>query len=330
VELIMVQSKEYPDLQWIPPRSWTEGRAGKGVSFIVIHYTAGSERATSAEDGARYNQTRDDGTSAHYFVDSNSVVQGVLTKHQAHCARRHGNVVGIQYELCGTAQTRAQWLDAASKATLENAARQCARDAKRYDIPVRRLSVAQTRAAYFDYPDGPKGFVGHVDCTEAFPEDRGDHTDPGKEFPWDIFLPMVQAELDGDEDMGTPVENAQTLLRTDLGEQGGGDTVAVALQEGLRNGIKAVKGIAALQAASTADAARDAQVAAILAGMQTALSSLAAASGALTPEQVARLTEQVEGVARAAGAEAVSALTAAVAAQAAKVDSLREHLGDDA
>jgi N-acetyl-anhydromuramyl-L-alanine amidase AmpD len=315
----MAKSKEYPDLQWIPPRSFTRGRAGFAVRFIVIHYTAGSERATSAEDGARYNQTRNDGTSAHYFADQNSVVQGVETEDQAHCARRRGNRLGIQYELCGTAQTREQWLDAASKATLENAARQAARDCKKYGIPVRRLSVAQTREAYTRFPNGPKGFVGHVDCTYAFPEDSGDHTDPGKEFPWDVFLRMVQAELDGD-DMPDVSEIVDGLLNESLGRTG--PTVAVSLQDGYNNGVAALKELAALRTAATADAARDAQAAAILAGMQTALSALASAGGTLTPDQVAALTEQVREAARAAGADAVDALTD-------KLESLRQHLGDD-
>jgi hypothetical protein len=119
----------------------------------------------------------------------------VLTKDRANAARHKGNRLGIQYELCGTVQTRAQWLDAASLPTLKNAARQVARDCKKYGIPVRRLSVAETRKAWTGYPNGPKGIVGHVDCTNAYPEDGGDHQDPGAQFPWDVFLGFVQAEM---------------------------------------------------------------------------------------------------------------------------------------
>lgn len=194
----MSPSKEYPDLRFMPPAAYGTGRDGKAVRYIVIHYTAGAERNTSAEDGAVYDQNRTDGTSTHYFVDSNSIVQCVLTSNRANAARAKGNRLGIQYELCGTVQTRAQWLDAASLPTLQNAAKQVARDCKKYDIPVRRLSVAETRAAWDKFPNGPKGIVGHVDCTNAYPEDGGDHTDPGPQFPWDVFLDMVRAEMEDD------------------------------------------------------------------------------------------------------------------------------------
>jgi N-acetyl-anhydromuramyl-L-alanine amidase AmpD len=191
----MAKSTEYPDLTFVEPNAYGRGRDGKDVRYIVIHYTAGAERNTSAEDGAAYDRRRTDGTSTHYFVDSNSVVQCVLTRNRANAARHKGNRLGIQYELCGTVQTRTQWLDAASMATLKNAARQVARDCRKYGIPARRLSVAETRRAWTQFPSGPKGIVGHVDCTNAYPEDGGDHTDPGSAFPWDIFISMVRAEL---------------------------------------------------------------------------------------------------------------------------------------
>lgn len=201
----MAQSPEYPDLKWVPPKAYGRGRDGKAVRYIVIHYTAGSERATSAEDGAAYDARRTDGTSTHYFVDQTGVVQCVRTTDRANTARSKGNRLGIQYELCGTVQTRAQWLDAASLPTLRNAAKQAARDCKRYGIPVKRLSVTQAREAWTKFPDGPRGFVGHVDCTYAYPEDGGDHTDPGKDFPWDTFLDMVREEMQEDDEM-TPAQ----------------------------------------------------------------------------------------------------------------------------
>lgn len=193
--MVMVQSPEYPDLQFVKPRAYGTGRRGWNnvPRVIVVHYTAGAERSTSAEDGAAYDARRTDGTSTHYFVDSNSVVQCVLTKDRANAAFYNGNTIGIQYELCGTVQTREQWLDAASRPTLKNAAKQILRDCTKYNIPIRKLSPSEVAA-------GKSGICGHVDITHAFPKDGGTHTDPGPHFPWDVLLADINALKNGDDD----------------------------------------------------------------------------------------------------------------------------------
>lgn len=210
----MTQSPEYPDLRWMPPKSWTDANR-TSVQLIVIHTTEGSEGPTSAEDGAAYDQRRADGTSTHFFHDGDSTVQCVRTADQAHAARTQGNKRGIQHELCGRAgQGDAGWADAVSQGTLRQAARQCARDAKRWGIPVRHLTVAQVA-------NGDKGFCGHVDITRAFPQDSGTHTDPGPDFPWSQFLDLVRAEM---EDDMTPDEML-ALLRSDDGKRAIGQAV---------------------------------------------------------------------------------------------------------
>ena len=184
----MARSPEYPDLAWVPPKSWTNANR-TSVQVVVIHTTEGSEHGQSAEDGAAYDARRTDGTSTHYFHDSNSTVQSVRTEDKAHTARANGNRIGIHHELCGDAgDSAAEWADGYHSAMLEQAARQVARDCKKWDIPVRRLSPAQVR-------NGVKGICGHVDITEAFPADRGTHTDPGRNFPWALFLAKVDAYL---------------------------------------------------------------------------------------------------------------------------------------
>lgn len=195
----MAQSPEYPDLAFVQPRAYGIGRDGRSVQYVVIHYTAGSERATSAEDGAAYDQKRQDGTSCHYFHDQNSTVQCVLTPNRANSALAKGNRLGIQHELCGTVQTREQWLDPASDGTLWRAARQVARDCRKYGIPARRLSVAEVRAAWYGTAK-PKGICGHADVTLAYPEDGGDHMDPGAAFPWDVLLERVTGYLEYGDD----------------------------------------------------------------------------------------------------------------------------------
>src|SRR5687767_28984 len=117
------KNPEYSDLPFAIPRAYGKGRSGRGWNpplprLIVVHYTAGSETLMSAEGGAGYDQTRTDGTSAHYYVDGNSIVQCVATWDRANTAMRNGNTLGIHYELCGTIQTRAQWLDTNSRSTI--------------------------------------------------------------------------------------------------------------------------------------------------------------------------------------------------------------------
>lgn len=198
---------EIPGATWLGPARWySTGRDGKAPRFIVIHYTAGAEGRTAAEDGAAYDKRRPDQVSTHFFVDADSIVQEVLIKDRAYAAFTKANRLGIQIEICGTLQTRAQWLDPVSDATLTNTARLCAELCKRYGFEVRRLSLAEMRDTWNNFPNGPRGLVGHVDCTNAYGE--GDHTDPGPQFPWDILLERTRQFMNpsGDDDM-TPEQD---------------------------------------------------------------------------------------------------------------------------
>jgi N-acetyl-anhydromuramyl-L-alanine amidase AmpD len=198
----MARSTEYPDLPWVEPRSWTNANR-TAVQLVVIHTTEGSARDQAAEDGAAYDVRRTDGTSTHYFHDSTSTVQCVRTEDQAHTARAQGNRRGVHHELCTRAGS-ANWADAYHQAMLARVAKQAARDARKWGIPVRHLTVEQVAA-------GVKGFCGHWDITRAFPQDGGTHTDPGPNFPWSQFLDMVRAELNGD-DMAT----GEDVWKTDI------------------------------------------------------------------------------------------------------------------
>jgi hypothetical protein len=187
---------EVPFASWAGPARWySTGRDGKAPRFIVIHYTAGAEGRDAAENGAAYDRRRSEQVSTHFFVDSNSIVQEVLIKDRAYAAYSKGNRLGIQIEICGTVQTRAQWLDSVSDATLTNTARLCAELCKRYGFEPRRLSHAEMRDTWNRFPNGPRGIVGHVDCTVAYGE--GDHTDPGPQFPWDVLLTRTREFLGG-------------------------------------------------------------------------------------------------------------------------------------
>jgi N-acetyl-anhydromuramyl-L-alanine amidase AmpD len=197
---------------WVgSPNSYTAGR-NRSIQYVVIHSTEGSEGPTSAEAGAAYDKRRTDGTSTHLFTDSDTAIREVLDSDRAHHARFHGNEIGIGVEICGLAgQSDAQWHDAVSAATLRITAREVAALCKAHNIPVRRLSVAEVRAAYYaTAAQRPKGICGHIDVTNAYPEDNGSHTDPGPHFPWAEFLLMVNQELGGGD---VPVKDLQEMLK---------------------------------------------------------------------------------------------------------------------
>lgn len=198
-----------------PPHSLTKGRLAGQPTVVFIHTTEGSERRTSAEDGAAYDARRTDGTSTHFFVDQDSVVQCVLTTDEAHAARAHGNDVGIQIEVCGKAgQSAAQWADAASAATIEQLAHLCVKLRAKYPgrFPLVNLTPAQLRA-------GNHGFAEHLDATKAWPEDGGTHTDPGPAFPWAALfarvknLELVDLEPKGWLAMLTDAQQTQLFTR---------------------------------------------------------------------------------------------------------------------
>lgn len=189
-----------PDIKsakWLgPPRSWTDGRKTGQPSVIIIHTTEGSEGRSSAENGAAYDKSRTDGTSTHLFVDQDSIVQEVEFQDEAHAARSRGNDVGIQIEVCGKAgQSVAQWADSASLGTINQLIRACYEIRKLYGrsrFPLVNLTPAQLRA-------GQHGFAEHKDASLGFPEDGGDHTDPGPNFPWSKLFAGIKA-LEAAED----------------------------------------------------------------------------------------------------------------------------------
>jgi len=180
------------------PRSHTPGRA-RPVQFVTLHYTAGSEGPNSAENGIAYDKIRTDGTSCHYFSDSlGPALQEVPDGDRSHSALFHGNEIGIHIEICGTVQTREQWLDPVSLATLKTTAALVRDLCDRHGLEKRHLSVAETRAAYYG-KGKPTGINDHRACTLAFPEDGGDHTDVGVDFPWDVFMALVVGETTEDD-----------------------------------------------------------------------------------------------------------------------------------
>jgi len=232
----MAQSPQFPQFGWVQPKSWTSGRPAGKPLWVVLHYTAGSEGPTSAEDGAAYDARRTDGTSCHFFVDRNSVVQCVRTTDVAHSALYNGNMRGIHIEMCGTVQTRAQWLDEASRPTIRNAALVASMCMKLHGIANQRLTSAQVAGK------SATGYCDHAAITAAFPQDKGTHTDVGPDFPWDVFAADLKefmtgggggameltTRLDQYRDVGTALREIHAATHSTLNDATTGAAVRIA------------------------------------------------------------------------------------------------------
>jgi len=104
-----------------------------------------------------------------------------------HCG--NGNQVSQGDEHTGyAAWTREQWLAPKAFAALRLGAKRVAARCKRYNIPIRWLSIQQIR-------NGEKGLCSHADIAVAL--GGSTHTDPGRGFPYDLFIKMVQQWTDG-------------------------------------------------------------------------------------------------------------------------------------
>lgn len=171
-----------------------DGGVRSTTQVVVIHAT---DNTASAANEAAYATRRADQTSAHFYVDGSSVYQALRLDHVAYGCLYHGNMISIQFELCGRSNQ-------ISDATMRKAAPIVAEVCRRYSIPVRKISPSQVAA-------GTKGICGHLDITKAFPQDHGTHTDPGASFPWSKFIEYVNEGAD----MPLTSADVKTVWKTD-------------------------------------------------------------------------------------------------------------------
>ena len=156
-------------------------------SNVCLHATHGAEGPNKDDDEAAQLQKPDHGVSFHYVVDSNSATRCVPDLYVAWHARRTANARCLGVELCGRAdQSRDQWFDAVSLATLNIAARLVADICKEHKIPAEFCGPDELRA-------GKRGITTHEACSKAWKE--SDHWDPGPHFPLTEFIAAVKVAL---------------------------------------------------------------------------------------------------------------------------------------
>lgn len=162
-------------------------KARRNPTGIVIHATHGAEGPNKDFDEAfAISKPLPVGKkrSFHYVCDSNSATRCVPDLLTAwHCGHT-GNARYIGIEICGRAdQTRDQWLDAVSLATLNIAARLCVDLCREHKIPPVLIEVPGLVA-------NARGITTHAMVSAAWHE--SDHWDPGPNFPLQDFVEAVR------------------------------------------------------------------------------------------------------------------------------------------
>lgn len=186
---------------FILARNYTPANRSE-IRAICIHTMENPEKPGTARAVAKwFASPTAPQASAHACVDNTEVVLCVKPTSIAWGAP-HLNRDGYHVEHAGYArQTLEDWSDDYSAQMLRISARHTADVAKTWGIPPHRLTVAEVA-------DGKtKGFCGHADVTAAF-KTPGGHTDPGKGFPWDLYLAMVVEETDA---LVTPIPEENPL-----------------------------------------------------------------------------------------------------------------------
>lgn len=176
------------DLDAIPflQARWYTPAARTSFDHVVLHTMEYWERSESAEWCQQFFATSDRQGSTHCEVDNNSICRSVQD-HDVCWGANGVNRSGLHIEHAGfAAQSDVDWHDEYSLLMLRLSAELTATWCQKYSIPVRFVTARGLIA-------GERGITTHAEAEIAFP--YGGHTDPGVEFPIDLYLYLVRSIL---------------------------------------------------------------------------------------------------------------------------------------
>lgn len=174
---------------------------------IVLHGTVSSDNKGTAINIARWwAGPTSPMSSAHYVVDPGTVIQCVGDHSVAYHCGFNQDSLGVEFcdEQTGPAT---RWADEDSTAILKRAATLVAKLCLAYGIEAKRPTTAELKRK------GPHGIYGHNDSRLAFGGTT--HTDP-RDFPWEKFLRMVNAEIKRIREAANPPRKTFRVLHAPL------------------------------------------------------------------------------------------------------------------
>ncbi len=149
------------------------------IKWIVLHDTEGS----TAEGAARYFNGPERTGSAHFCIDASHCYRTLNPNQIAYAAYSPANELGLHFEQAGFARwSQKEWVTL-GRGTIERTAYKCAYWAKQLSIPTVFLTDTELKAR-------KKGFTYHAQISRVL---RGDHTDPGPNYPFTLFMQRVRA-----------------------------------------------------------------------------------------------------------------------------------------
>lgn len=176
-----------PSPRYVGPAKWKGASNNKPINRIVIHCTAGAEPGSqgAAENTVNFSKRTSTPSSYHYIADALKSLQYVYDSVVAYHAPPNQHSIG--YELCCSlsGEGKGHWTRDDHVKMLRIVAKDCARLALAYNVPIVKLGAVALRA-------GKRGFCGHADVRDAWRQTT--HWDPGPYFPWKQFLALVKAE----------------------------------------------------------------------------------------------------------------------------------------
>ena len=172
-------SMSYYDVDWSPRFHFGRPRPISGLRGVCLHTTENSP-GTPAENVANYQINSQSG-SYNVLVDTTGKrLRENTDDWQVWASGNKGNDILVHLSFVFRAgSSRAQWL--AEDKMLRAGASVVAHWCRTYKWPVKQVNV-----------NGLPGITTH-DATRAW--GGTDHTDPGPNFPWDVFLRYVAEEL---------------------------------------------------------------------------------------------------------------------------------------
>lgn len=181
------------DLLFIEARNYTRNpMPARGIDLITLHDMEAPEKGDTAESVAKWfaGPTAPQ-ASTHLCIDNNSAVRGVHDKDIAwHAPGANHNSIGFEH--AGYAnQSMTEWLDPFGKDMIEISAEQAAKYCLSYKLPVAYRRAADLLRGW----DYGRGITTHWQVTLAY--HRGNHTDPGNNFPIEYYLNVVMQYISG-------------------------------------------------------------------------------------------------------------------------------------